>query len=835
MRVGVYFTTLSILAMGCSEGPPATTPVAPAAPADDGSAQQAISADTGGTVSFHDEVTLNVPPHSLSADTTIGIERITDLPQGDSDGLGAFGQAYRCTPAGTQFALSHPAQMIMHYDTAALVAKGYDPQTVRLYYFDEELKRYFNVPGVVDTASGTVTARIEHFTVYVPFAQTLTAGNHPPTVSLQATLPSPVRAGAPILVRATVKDFDVNGAVAGVSLSYRVTSTTAWNTVPMVKDQSTNAADSFQYIIPASFTAGMAIGATLDYFVQATDNLNAVSPVPSPLPTMAIAHTYKPASLAVAPNALTITSGFSRLLNVTAKDEASLTYAIVPDSATLSNNVGTITSNSSSGVAFTAGKVATGNLTVTVGVDTAAVPVTVSNGALNSITILGPTGMPSTGTLVLTEGQHYNFDAIGQDAYGNTIYVLPNWTFAPGYGAAGYIDPATGSLYTLDAENKVGNVSYWSPGFSTITATVGSVTATQWVQINPRTWTELGALDEATRNEYDPTLALLGSTPYLSYSAYDPSVGFALRVKHWNGAAWIADPDPVAQAISIDWPRLAACGNTLYLAYAVDYASVYELHVVRLAGNLWIDDGGVLNALPTVGALDPSIACDGATPYVSWVEGGAHVYVKKFDGSSWVGVGGPVEQAGTSGIQATIAVHAGAPWVALSENDTVTTRVNVRQWTGTAWAQVGSVLSTVHSPEAWPNIKWGLTQPWVAFGDGVSDDKLSYWNGTSWILEADAGGSIVNSGTPPALAMDGDTAYWGFSNHYNGPDGAANWVHHASPINNDYATDSIYPVNNYIAGRSGGVLTMGPSTPYHATMEGSTTTGLYVVHVRVLK
>ena len=163
MRVRAISTLCWVLlAAGCSEGPgssPTSDPPPPSGPVGSNSVAQLVSASQGGIVDFHQsEVVLNVPPQSLTADTTIGIERITDLPSGESDGLGAFGQAYRCTPAGTQFSLVHPAQMVMHYDATALAAKGYDPSTLQLYYFDEPQHRYFNVPTIVDLGAQTLTA-----------------------------------------------------------------------------------------------------------------------------------------------------------------------------------------------------------------------------------------------------------------------------------------------------------------------------------------------------------------------------------------------------------------------------------------------------------------------------------------------------------------------------------------------------------------------------------------------------------------------------------------------------------------------------------------------------
>jgi hypothetical protein len=847
-RIGSVTASL-LFVLGCSEGHSGPSTAPPAGPPSDGtpdSVQQAISAKDGGVVDYHSLVALAVPPQSLASDTTIGIAPIAEPPVGESDGFSPFGQAYRFTPAGTQFSLSKPAQMTMHYDLAALTAKGYDPSTVQLYYFDEQLGRYLNVPSVLDVANATITARVEHFTVYVAFAQTLLAGNHAPTVALQGTLPNPARSGAPILVRATVKDIDVNGAVAGVQLNYRVTGTPTWTTVPMTKDQSINAADSFQAIIPSAFTVGMAIGTSLDYFVQATDNLGAQSPVPAPLPTIPLPHQYKGGSFAATPSTLTITAGFSRLVTYAAKDEAALAYALVPDttSITVSNNVGTVTSSSSSGVAFTAGKVGTGNLSATAGGDTVAVPVTVSNGALQSITILGPNGMPSTGTLVLTEGRHYSFDAIGNDAYGNTIYVLPQWTFALGSGASGFID-GNGTLYTLDGDNKSGNVSAFSPGFSSVTATVGQISATQWVQVNPRTWNELGTITESGFQTMWPALAVNGSVPYLVYVAYplDATQKVAIHARHWDGANWVADADVVGQTlVNYGWPRLTICNGVPYVAYAGDSGDgVLRLRVAHLAGNLWIPDGDSLNVQSGADPYGMSIACDGTTPYVAWNEG-SNVFVKKFDGASWVGVGGPVQDGGYPGTEPSLIIRSGAPWVAFVESY----QVYVRQWTGSAWITVGNTaINSVASPNGNPVLLSGKNGVWASFSNSTTQ-SIAYYNGTTWSIVAGFADALNyrNPAEPGASAVDGDTIYASYVNNYN-PVGYSQpqdafWVYHNSetyPVSGSY--DEVYPMNgaasnNFQRPSEAAVMAMGPSTPYFGYMTADPN-GIWQVHVHVYK
>src|SRR5207245_2060302 len=93
----------------------------------------------------------------------------------------------------------------------------------------------------------------------------------------------------------------------------------------------------------------------------------------------------------------------------------------------VTNNVGTATT-SAAGVTFSARTVGTGALRATVAADTASANITVFNGALASVSILDQNSQPISGTLVVSEGSRVQFDALGHDAYGNSIVVNPTWT-----------------------------------------------------------------------------------------------------------------------------------------------------------------------------------------------------------------------------------------------------------------------------------------------------------------------------------------------------------------------------------------------------------------------
>lgn len=177
-----------------------------------------INATEGGSVSLADEVKLTIPEGSLKADTQIRIERKSRV-SGGSDGLISFGQAYEFTPEGTGFDLNIPALLEISYDSTALTARGLSPETLHIYYFDETQNEYVAVSSRVDTTRKKITAYVEHFTVYLPMAKAMIAGNNSPFTALQSSVPNPIRADAPIYVRATARDYD--GAIASVRLYYR--------------------------------------------------------------------------------------------------------------------------------------------------------------------------------------------------------------------------------------------------------------------------------------------------------------------------------------------------------------------------------------------------------------------------------------------------------------------------------------------------------------------------------------------------------------------------------------------------------------------------------------
>lgn len=436
-----------------------------------------IKADTGGTVKLNDEVTLTIPEYSLDKTTTIKITRISNAPSAEADGLYPFGQAYELTPEGTQFDISIPAVLEINYDSAALAARGFDPKTMAVYYYDTELNAYVAVNSGVSINDSRITAQIEHFTIYLPMAKAKLPGNNPPIVALQNPIPNPIRVGAPIYIRTTARDYDDGGAIAGARLFYRklLPGPGSWQEAVMAREVRPNILDTYGYIIPASFLTATDIGTGNDfeYYVTATDNLGAVTT--STTRSLNITRTYTAGTININPASQDIASGFERYFTVRGRDNQSANFNFIPESFSVSNSIGELTNHSASGILFHATKSGTGTLSAGFGLESASAAINIYNGELANLSILDENSLPITGDVQVVEGTLYHFDALGYDDFGNPVLVLPFWTADPVIGiidqdgildttgceGAGYVTAALGN-FTIQQRvvvYKVGNIN----------------------------------------------------------------------------------------------------------------------------------------------------------------------------------------------------------------------------------------------------------------------------------------------------------------------------------------------------------------------------------------
>lgn len=429
-----------------------------------------VTADEGGTVKLNNELTLSVPAGAVEQDTTITVERISECPQKFEDGLTPFGQVYRFTPKGTEFNLASPGILELNYNETLLNAANMDPKTIVLFYYDEENERYVAAETKVDTEKKKITAKIEHFTIYLPMAKALLPGNNPPQVTWLALVPGTIRAGAPVYVRATIIDPDANGAIATARLYYRKRYPTvdAWHILPLKREIRPNTFDTYTAIIPATYMDASSLGAgsDLQVYIEAYDNMGALTT--TAIRGYSTTRTYNAGSITMTPATQTISAGFESLFIVRGVDNLGTTFQFIPDSFFVTNSIGTLKNYGTQGVYFKAQKVGSGTLTATAGADSVSSTITVKNGEVASVTVLDTNGLPFTGTLNMRSGDTYDFDTVGYDEYGNTILVNPVWT----------VDAAIG---TVDQNGRL--TAAIGPADGMVTATLGDLTDTHQIRV----------------------------------------------------------------------------------------------------------------------------------------------------------------------------------------------------------------------------------------------------------------------------------------------------------------------------------------------------------------
>jgi hypothetical protein len=151
-------------------------------------------------------------------------------------------------------------------------------------------------------------------------------------------------------------------------------------------------------------------------------------------------------------------------------------------------------------------------------------------------------------------------------------------------------------------------------------------------------------------------------------------------------------------------PSLASNGTTTVVAFEESTGSVTNIRVYRWNGSTWVNVGGPLSgsSIEDSNATVPSLAVDGnGNPTVAWYEAvgeGGNIYVQKFNGSSWWSVGTEVisvigrDGDDGSSYPPSLALDSnGNPILAWSDyNSDGNEKIYVRKFDGISWVNVGS-------------------------------------------------------------------------------------------------------------------------------------------------
>ena len=456
-----------------------------------------IRPDAGGYITLG-SVQLAIPAGAVESETTITAE-IDNSVTPPSD-LAILGSAVKFEPEGLQF-LKLPELKIC-YDSASNL-----DESSALIYYQSPGSDLVAISGNLDSSTHCVSGRIEHFSSYVAAARAQVTGNALPAIGGANFLPTTPMAGIPLRVRTQINDKNgggVQGQVVSAFLYYRTSGSTTFKKVPLLPDDTdSSVTNRYFYLIPANEVTP----AGIDYYFEATDNLNAKRTtlvVSRSVPTTANALRFNPATN------LTISSGFMRALTLqaSANGTAGPWQNISIENQSLSNaTLGTLTRTDPSTIRFIASGAGVGTIDSNAGALNASVNVAVVPGLLNRIAITDMNQIEITGTLSVPAGQTIDFDAVGYDYFGNWAVIRPVFTTTGGIGSVSVNiagahftasnSPATGTITALlSTLGASANIAVYTP--PAVTATSPADGAVNVSQVSPISISFNKTMDTAT-------------------------------------------------------------------------------------------------------------------------------------------------------------------------------------------------------------------------------------------------------------------------------------------------------------------------------------------------
>jgi len=200
-----------------------------------------------------------------------------------------------------------------------------------------------------------------------------------------------------------------------------------------------------------------------------------------------------------------------------------------------------------------------------------------------------------------------------------------------------YVKQRSADGWHLDGIGSL-NISPMRDAIRPALALQGSVPYLAWTELsdmnffqvyvkrwNGSNWEELGqSLNMDPENHaLNPSIAVLGGTPFVAWTETDGRGVFQLHVKHWDQNGWIVDGknlniDSGRHAMS---PSLIQSGSTVYLAWTeYDANGISQVHVKHRAGDRWESDDQQLNTAPPAASSAPSLASGNGKIYIAWKE-----------------------------------------------------------------------------------------------------------------------------------------------------------------------------------------------------------------------
>ena len=283
-------------------------------------------------------------------------------------------------------------------------------------------------------------------------------------------------------------------------------------------------------------------------------------------------------------------------------------------------------------------------------------------------------------------------------------------------------------------------------------------------------WVEIGAgsasgdgISDDQGHAANPSLAITPTgTPIIAWSATGE-----IYVRRWNGTTWAeigagsATGDGISENSGVSgWPSLALMPDgSPIIAWEDDSTGDQEIYVRRWNGSTWVEMGGSASG----GGISqnggdsrwPSLRVSAAgVPYVAWEDlsgGDREIFVRRWNGTAWVEVGsgsatgGGISNDSAGSRRPSLGIDAaGNLFVAWENINPPTHDIYVKSWNGTFWVEMGGSatsggISNDSAQSYWPSLAvppdgkpvvvWGSDPT----GSGMDEIFVRRWSGSDWV------------------------------------------------------------------------------------------------------
>lgn len=215
------------------------------------------------------------------------------------------------------------------------------------------------------------------------------------------------------------------------------------------------------------------------------------------------------------------------------------------------------------------------------------------------------------------------------------------------------------------------------------------------------------------------------------------------------------------------WTIIAAANGAPVVAWH-DFRVAKTVHVERWNGTSWAGTGPGASetAIPSSwagGPLGASIALDAAsTPVVGWEQSG-EIYVQQWSGAEWAELDGSASGGGVSdtytvsscpvvGVDST-----GRPAIAWYETTEIGARVFLKRWDGASWIELdgsGSGDGIAHAPQDSLRLVFDETDQPIVGGSIAGTFCVRRWSGAEWVeVGKSASGAPISDNAYVQVAM----------------------------------------------------------------------------------